>query len=204
MIPPLPRRVLIALLATAALLPAVDGPDPLDDVIGFAWERATEASFAHDHHRAIAYIDLAIDLAPGHAELYTKRSGEYQRLERYPEAIADLQRALGLEPDAIDAMIGLAANFHHLGQDERVGEWRAKAVAYRPDGPYDAMLKDIGLFALAVQVGDLEQAQAMAATLPQHQAEHGRMGDWLRSDADFDRVRETEWFQRLLAQLPAE
>ena len=82
-------------------------------------KRGEDAMEAGDYPLAIEHLTALTDHAPGFAQGFHARATAYYNVEKYGPALADLERALALEPRHFGAMSGLAVILEELGmQDE--------------------------------------------------------------------------------------
>lgn len=95
---------------------------------------------AGDAVRAFGAVTLALTLAPQDPDLFVDRSVILAAQGRYREALEDLDRALALDPDRVEALVLRAAALRHL--DEVVAARAAveRALLLAPDHP-EALLE---------------------------------------------------------------
>ncbi len=93
-----------------------------------------------DATRAYASATLALLLSPDDPELLIDRSIAAATLERYDQALGDLDRALAIDPRRTDALIYRAAAERHLGNLDGASDDIARAVLADPDSS-DALLE---------------------------------------------------------------
>ncbi|MBN2028006.1 MAG: tetratricopeptide repeat protein [Actinobacteria bacterium] len=67
------------------------------------WNRAESSFRAGDYRKAVEYCDLAIDSAPEFAKPYELRGMSLYEMGRYEEARSDLEKALDLDSDLVNA-----------------------------------------------------------------------------------------------------
>lgn len=79
-------------------------------------------SASGDDEAALAHYDAAIDEVPGGALLRFNRANVFIRLERYTDAIADLEVCVDLLPDWMDAKVNLLAACIEAGEKARAEE----------------------------------------------------------------------------------
>ena len=111
---------------------------------------------AGDAARAFGDATLALMLAPDDPDLLIDRSIAADTLERYQDAVADLDHALALDPRRVDALVYRAAAWRELGELARAEENIEEALALDPDNA-DALLER-GI--LRQRYGDLSGARA--------------------------------------------
>ncbi|MEX5727087.1 tetratricopeptide (TPR) repeat protein [Rhodovulum iodosum] len=97
--------------------------------------RGREAAEAGDWDVAIAHFTALTDHAPGFAEGYNARALAYYKSNRYGPAIADLRRALALNPRHFEAMTGLATILEEIGREAEALEIYRAARAIHPHDP---------------------------------------------------------------------
>lgn len=120
------------------LLPAVWGQ------AGNAWLLDGRAE------RAVAAFTAGLQRAPDSADLLIDRGRALAAIEKWPEAIADLDRALSVEPDRLEAYTYRASARRQSGDLPGAGEDVELALALQPDyvvallerGYLRAVLKD--------------------------------------------------------------
>ncbi len=89
-------------------------------------ERGEEAMEAGDYIKAIAHFTALTDHTPGFAQGWHARATALYHRDLYGPAIADLERALALEPRHFGAMTGLAVILEELGmKPEALEVWYA-------------------------------------------------------------------------------
>jgi tetratricopeptide (TPR) repeat protein len=88
-----------------------------------------------DLERAIGLADKAIELSPKTAEFYDSRGGIYLKMERYTDAIADLERAIQRLPGRADIHSRLAEAYEALGDAELAKMHRDHAEQARTAKP---------------------------------------------------------------------
>lgn len=97
--------------------------------------RGQKALNAGEMKTAIAHFSALVDHAPDFAEGWNARATAFFQAERYGPALADIERALALEPRHFGALTGLAIILEQVGYPEDALEaWRAvKAIhPHRP------------------------------------------------------------------------
>ena len=67
------------------------------------------------------------------AEAYTQRANRYAKLKQYDRALADLDAALRLKPDEVDALAGRGWIYSELGQHQRAMQDLDKVVSLKPN-----------------------------------------------------------------------
>jgi tetratricopeptide (TPR) repeat protein len=115
--PTAPRR-LDELFQRLAAVPGPREASEIEDLIWGVWmshddtqaeealERATRAIGAEAFDEAEAILDQLVVAHPGYAEAWNKRATLYFLRNRHAESVADIQRALELEPRHFGAICG--------------------------------------------------------------------------------------------------
>jgi len=178
--PLLNRNVAAGAFALASFLPGIAQADKLDDLferlplaegrelshveeeIWLEWSksgspamdlllrRGREALEAGDPDLAIGHLTALIDHAPDFAEGYNGRATAYFQKGLYGPALADISRALELEPRHFAAMSGLAIMLDEMNRPREALEVYRMVEEIHPkrDGLSDAIDR------LEAQVGD--------------------------------------------------
>ncbi len=94
--------------------------------------RGRDALEANDLEAAIEHLTALTDHAPGFAEGFHQRATAYFLADLYGPSLADLERALALNPRHFGAMIGLATILMELGQEEKALEVLLRADEINP------------------------------------------------------------------------
>jgi len=95
--------------------------------LGLYWERREE------HARAIAEFNLAREELGGTGALHAAIARSYRALGQWDQAIAELKRAIGLDPADVTSLADLATTYSRLRRyDESVRHWD-RYLARRPD-----------------------------------------------------------------------
>jgi len=95
-------------------------------------KRGRDALEASDPGAAIEHLTALTDHAPDFAEGWHARASAYFEAGLYGPALADLERALLLNPNNYNAIIGLGAMFETFGDPERAYEAYLRAQAIHP------------------------------------------------------------------------
>jgi tetratricopeptide (TPR) repeat protein len=101
---------------------------------GQAWLMAGDAS------RAYAAATLALGLSPDDPDLLIDRSIAAATLERYRDAISDLDHALSVDPRRDDALVFRGAAYRHLNRLDMAQDDIDHALLLDPDNA-DALLE---------------------------------------------------------------
>lgn len=97
--------------------------------------RGEEALHAGNHAAAIEHLTAAIDHAPDFAEPYHLRATAYYLTGNVGPALADLGRALQLNPQHFGAMQGLAVLLEEIGRREQALEVFRAVLVINPTDP---------------------------------------------------------------------
>jgi tetratricopeptide (TPR) repeat protein len=94
--------------------------------------RGLEMVNAGEVDGALRVFDRIIRLAPNFAEAYNQRAQIHVLREEYPEAIADIEHVLALEPRHFGALTGLGHIFELFGRDRMALQCFDEALAINP------------------------------------------------------------------------
>jgi len=81
---------------------------------------------------AIEHFTALTDHAPDFAEGYHARATAYFRASLYGPAVADLERALALNPNNYNATFGLGIIFAEIGDTRRAAQLYRRVLALHP------------------------------------------------------------------------
>lgn len=95
-------------------------------------KRGRDALEVEDTQAAIEHLTALTDHAPEFAEGYHARASAYFASELYGPAMADLERALALNPNNYNAIFGLGAILETFGDDTRAYDAYMRALALHP------------------------------------------------------------------------
>ena len=102
-------------------------------------ERGREALEEEEVDVAIEHLTALTDHAPDFAEGWNARATAFFQKGRYGPALADIRRALALNPRHFEALTGLAVILQQLGYEEdALSAWRAVETIH----PHRPQLKD--------------------------------------------------------------
>nr|WP_240453778.1 tetratricopeptide repeat protein [Chachezhania antarctica] len=94
--------------------------------------RGRDALEEGDYDVAIEHLTALTDHAPDFAEGWQVRAAAYYRAELFGPALADLERALALNPNHYHAMLGLGAILETVGLDQLAFEAYSQAISIHP------------------------------------------------------------------------
>ena len=93
--------------------------------------RGRDAIGVGELERALAHLTALTDHAPDFAEGWNQRATAFFLMDRYGEALSDLEQALILEPRHFGALAGLGVILERLGEDgAALRAFRAAAQVY--------------------------------------------------------------------------
>lgn len=95
-------------------------------------QRGRDALEEDDTVAAIEHLTALTDHAPDFAQGWSARALAYFHAELYGPALADLERALALNPNNYNAIIGLGALLEEFGDEARAYLAYARAKAIHP------------------------------------------------------------------------
>jgi tetratricopeptide (TPR) repeat protein len=104
------------------------GSDTIDLLM--AW--SLKALDDKDYPRALDFLDRVVTMKPDYVEGWNKRATAYFLTEDYGQAVADLQRALIIEPRHFGALSGLGTILHEIGEDTKAIDAFNQALALDP------------------------------------------------------------------------
>jgi tetratricopeptide (TPR) repeat protein len=142
----------------AAALEAMAGRSTAPTAVrAMLWGQAGQAwVMADEGERAYAAMTRAVGLLGDDVELLIERAGVASGLERYEDALADLDQVLAREPGRVDAMTLRAAALRRLERMAAAEAEVARALALDPDFPEGLLERGI----LRQRKGDVEGARA--------------------------------------------
>ena len=111
-----------------ALELARSGSDAMDLLL----ERGRAALEAGEISTAIEHLTALTDHAPDFAEGWHARSAAFFEAELYGPAMADLERALSLNPNNYNAIFGLGAMLEVFGDKKRAYDAYSRVLAIHP------------------------------------------------------------------------
>lgn len=96
------------------------------------YRRGRDAIEDDDLRAAIEHFTALTDHAPGFAEGWHARASAYYEARLYGPAVADLERALALNPNNYRAIFGLGTILELFGDETRAYEAYLRAKAIHP------------------------------------------------------------------------
>jgi tetratricopeptide (TPR) repeat protein len=109
----------------------------LDDAAALPWlTRGLAAMDARDIPAALAAFDRVVELVPDYAEGWNKRATLYWMLGAFDASVADIDRALALEPRHFGALSGLAMIHEAQGHPFEALEALEKVLRIHPKLPH--------------------------------------------------------------------
>jgi tetratricopeptide (TPR) repeat protein len=96
-------------------------------------KRGRDALERDDSQQAIEHFTALTDHAPEFAEGWHARASAYFDVDLYGPAVADLERALALNPNNYNAIFGLGAILETFGESARAYEAYLRAQAIHPN-----------------------------------------------------------------------
>ncbi|WVX49365.1 hypothetical protein ROLI_024580 [Roseobacter fucihabitans] len=118
--------------------------DRLDRELNILWDRSgspamdllltrgRKAMEAKENAKAIDHLTALTDHAPEFAEGWHARATAYYQAGLYGPALADLERALALNPNNYNAIFGLGVMLQEFGDLERAGDAFEHVLALHP------------------------------------------------------------------------
>jgi hypothetical protein len=103
------------------------------DTVNLLIDRAESFSAKNESDRGLPFADAAVDLAPDYAEAWSHRAYLHYRMENYSAALADLRRALALEPNHFRAIDGMAKILELLGEKKAALATYEKLILVHPN-----------------------------------------------------------------------
>ncbi|MEM7490492.1 MAG: tetratricopeptide repeat protein [Pseudomonadota bacterium] len=104
--------------------------------------RGKDAIEAGDYVRAIAHLTALTDHAPQFAEAWNQRATAFFLMERYGEAMSDIEQVLILEPRHFNALAGLGIILQQLDEPEAaLKAFRAAQAAHPAEENVNAAIE---------------------------------------------------------------
>ena len=85
-----------------------------------------------DYGLALDFLDRIVTMRPDYAEGWNKRATVFYLTDDYSQSIADIKRALIIEPRHFGALSGLGSILHEIGDDKTAIEVYDQALALDP------------------------------------------------------------------------
>lgn len=95
-------------------------------------KRGRDAMEVENYTAAIEHFTALTDHAPDFAEGWHARASAYYAADLYGPAVADLERALALNPNNYDAIFGLGAILETFGKPELAHRAYSRVLAIHP------------------------------------------------------------------------
>lgn len=154
-----------AALSEAELLAELQAADPekaaaLDRELQAIWSRSGSAAMdlllrrgrdaiaRRDWRAALEHLTALTDHAPEFAEGWSERAQAQFHAERFGPAVADLERALALNPNDYNAIFGLGQVFEYFDDPERAYAAYKRAKAIHPH--HEEVTKALDRLSIAV------------------------------------------------------
>ncbi len=103
------------------------------DTANLLIDRAEGFSMKNESERGLPLADAAVDLAPDYAEAWSHRAYIHYRMNNHAAALADLRRALALEPNHFRALDGMAKILVVLGEKKAALAAYEKLIIIHPN-----------------------------------------------------------------------
>jgi len=108
-----------------------------------------------DYNRALQELALARERQPNNADLYMATAAVQRRQGRWPDAVANFDKAVQLDPRSTDAIGNLAETYILVRKNDEACRAADKAISIGPDISYPHWMKVLCL----VGKNDLQQAK---------------------------------------------
>ncbi len=106
--------------------------DPGSPSIDLLMTRGMAAREAGQYETALQHFTDVVELAPDYAEGWNQRATVYFLMDRYDEAVLDIERTVTLEPRHYGAWSGLGLIFMEIGNEQGALAAYRKALAINP------------------------------------------------------------------------
>ncbi len=113
-----------------------------DEAAGALLNRGVTSLRVADYFAAIEAFDRLVAYCPDWAEGYNQRAFAYFLSGQYPQARADLEQVVEINPNHVGALTGLALTLTALGDEEAAQGWLRRALKLNPWVPERHMLKE--------------------------------------------------------------
>ncbi|WP_287128148.1 tetratricopeptide repeat protein [Candidatus Cyanaurora vandensis] len=147
------------------------------------------------YEEAISSYDQAIKYKPDKHEAWNNRGIALDKLGRYEEAISSYDQAIKYKPDLHEAWYNRGNALDELGRYEEAISSYDQAIKYKPDY-HEAWYNMACCYALQGKVPQVIQSLNQAITMNPN-----RYLNLLKTDSDFDVVRQDERFQVFLREM---
>ncbi|MDZ8185221.1 MAG: tetratricopeptide repeat protein [Nostoc sp. ChiSLP02] len=146
------------------------------------------------YQEAIASYDQALNFKPDYHEAWYNRGNALGKLARYQEAIVSYDQALKFKPDDHQAWYNRGNVLDELGRYQEAMASYDQALQFKPDY-HEAWYNKAYCYALQNNVElAVENLQQAININPEECRE------WVKSNSDFDNIREDKRFQALIQQ----
>jgi SpoVK/Ycf46/Vps4 family AAA+-type ATPase len=165
------------------------------------YDKGGEAFEANKFDEAIELYTQAIKIDPNYSNAYFNRALSYAILNRYDEAIRDIDYVLRIEPDSYDApyVMGIISEYQH--DYEGAKEWYQKALSKNPNyEPAKIRLKQLeekmtGPIPKAQEKSKEEQQKESQTVIEEGQIKQTK---WHKSKMTFKDVADMEKVKKLI------
>ena len=157
-----------------------------------AWNnRGNALSDLGSYEDAVASYDKALEFKPDNHSAWYNRGNTLYNLGRYEDAVDSYDKALEFKPNKDSAWYNRGLGLSDLGRYEDAVASYDKALEIKPDY-YQAWYKKASCYALQKNiVMGIENLQQAINLNPEYQ-------EIVKTDTDFDAIRDSEEFQRLI------
>lgn len=115
-----------------------------------------------DYDAALRELAIARERQPNNAELIFATAAVQRRQGRWPEALANFEKTVQLDPRSTDAVYNLAETYQNLRQYDRARRAFDQAVSINPDGAIGRWERLHAMWASGASLGDVRQSLAEA------------------------------------------
>ena len=111
-----------------------------------------------DYDRALKELALARDRQPNNADLIFATAAVQRRQGRWPEALANFEKAVQLNPRSTDAIFNLAETYHLLRKYDLAIRTLDQAISISPDGAFPRWNRSQALLAVGSSMTEVRQS----------------------------------------------
>jgi len=111
-----------------------------------------------DYDAALRELAIARERQPNNVELIFATAAVQRRQGRWPEALANFERTVQLDPRSTDAVYNLAETYENLRQYDLALRTFDKAVSINPDGAIGRWERLHAMLASGASVGEVKQS----------------------------------------------